>query len=274
MPERNKDLFLPGGAMSKRRFAFVVFPGVALAVGACASLPQAGKQRLLEARRCYDGRDWAGAERAAGLVIAAYPNAEEIAEAYYLRGLSRVRDGRATEALADLREARRRSKRKDLACRADIAVGMVLQEQGAYARAASSYDRAVEGKDVPDLLAEALFNLGLCRERAGQWRAARQAFDRLLRRFPSDPHAVDARRHAAWPHQYFAIQCGVFRNRANASSLLGRLRGQGLDAYIESRPTSRAGDNAVRVGRFGDYSAAGRALPSVRRVVPDAFIVP
>ena len=245
-----------------------------LYLAGCASLPEEGRQELLQAHQSYEQGNFAGAETASDRVISRYPSAIEIAEAYYLRGMARVRRGRTAQAQADFRQALKHCRRTDLQAQAAIALAMILQQDGAYAEAAPYYQGAADRLQPGDLLAETHYNLGLCRERAGQWPAARQAFKRMIHEYPSGPYTAQARRHLAWPGDHFAVQCGVFSNPANAARLLGQLRGQGFDAYLEPHTGSRPSGSAGRVGRFPDYAAAKRALPLVRGPVSDAYIVP
>jgi len=261
--------------MSRRWFGFVAGLSIGLLYSAgCTSLPQAARQELLHSSRWYEAGDLARVETATSRIITRHPNADEIGEAYYLRGLARVRRGRTAEAKADLRQALQRSRRKDLSARAATALAMTLQQEGAYAEAADYYERALAAQEAGQLRAETLYHLAVCRQRAGQWPTARRVFERLIREHPASPHAGQAGRHAAWPHSYFAVQCGVFSNRANAGRLLEQLGAQGLDAYLEAHSSSPSGSTVVRVGHFADYAAAQRTLPQVRGTVPDAYIVP
>jgi tetratricopeptide (TPR) repeat protein len=246
-----------------------------LGLSGCTSLPEVGRQELIRAHQAYERGDIAAAENGAGKVIEAYPHAREIGEAYYVRGLARARQGRKSEAEADFRQAIKRSQRGELGGRAATSLGMILQERGQYAEAAANYEAAAANLEAGEVQSKAMYNLGVCRQRGGEWSEARRAFESLLRTYPTSPEAEQARRRAAWPHEHFAIQCGVFGNSANAQRMLEQLRRENLQAYTEAHGGQRWGSaSAVRVGRFRDYGAAARALPTVKRVVADAYIVP
>jgi TolA-binding protein len=246
-----------------------------VSLNGCTSLPEGARQELMRAHQAYEQGELTTAENGAGRLIGAYPHAREIGEAYYVRGLARARQGRTSEAETDFREAIKRSQRRDLSGRAATSLGMVLQERGEFGEAASSYEGAAANLEAGEVQATAMYNLGVCRQREGRWSEARRAFKSFLRKYPSSPEAAQARRRAAWPHEHFAIQCGVFGNSANAQRMLEQLRRENLQAYVEAHGGQRwGGASAVRVGRFRDYGAAARALPMVKRVVADAYIVP
>ncbi|UCG33582.1 MAG: tetratricopeptide repeat protein, partial [Phycisphaerales bacterium] len=267
---------LYGGMMLHRLGSVVVVAAAGVvSLSGCTTLPEAARQELIRAHQAYEQGELGAAESGAGKVIGAYPHAREIGEAYYVRGLARARQGRTSEAETDFREAIKRSQRRDLRGRAGTSLGMVLQERGEFGKAASSYEGAMANLEAGEVQATAMYNLGVCRQREGQWSEARGAFESFLRKYPSSAEAAQAHRRAAWPHEHFAIQCGVFGEAGNARRMLEQLRRENLQAYVEAHGGERLGGaSAVRVGRFRDYGAAARALPMVKRVVADAYIVP
>ncbi len=255
-----------------RRCVGVAVSLLCVAAG-CASLPPDGKKELLLAQQQYDKGNPAGAERLTSRVISRYPDKLEIAEAYYLRGLTRVRQGRTGQARRDFREASTRSKRTDLTSYANTALAMLSQRDGDFEEAADYYQTALAGSDDRSN-AELLYNLGVCLQRSAQWERARESFLRLLEEAPDGAYAARARSRAEWPNRFFSIQCGVFSNPTNADRLVSEFSRQGLRAFVYPRGGRADGSRPVYVGRFADYLAATQALPGVRRFVHDAYVVP
>lgn len=256
----------------------IIFLGAGLILGGaagCASMPSAARRDLLQARREYDAGDPAGAEQIAARIIARHPDKVEIAEVFYLRGLARVRQGRPGGAKSDFRDALSRSKRKALTARSAEALGMVLQKEGTFDKAADSYGEALAVGDASnEPLDELLYNLGVCLQRCGRWEGAREVFGQLLREYPSGRYVRGARSRFEWPHKFFSIQCGVFANPSNAQKLLADFSKRGFRAFIQPRGGLPDGTHPVYVGRYSDYKSARRALPRVKRVVVDAYVVP
>ncbi|HSW45830.1 MAG TPA: SPOR domain-containing protein, partial [Phycisphaerae bacterium] len=96
----------------------------------------------------------------------------------------------------------------------------------------------------------------------------------ILNRFRDRPIAADARRKASWPHPYFSIQLGVFRDSANAAKVVREWRAKNLDATQESLPAQGQATWVVMAGRHRTYAEAIQALQQVRKLHPSAFIVP
>ena len=255
-----------------RRCLGVAVSMLCMAAG-CTTLPPDGKKELLSAQQQYDQGNPAGSERLTSRVISRYPDKLEIAEAHYLRGLARVRQGRAGQARRDFREAITRSKRTDLTSYANTALAMLSQRDGDFNEAADYYQAAVVGSDDHSH-DELLYNLGVCLQRSAQWKRARESFLRLLEEAPDSAYAARARSRADWPNRFFSIQCGVFNNPTNADRLVSEFSQHGLLAFVHPRGGRADGSRPVYVGRFVDYHSARKALPGVRRFVHDAYVVP
>src|ERR1700761_2645850 len=74
----------------------------------------ADRQALSDAYGRYGAHDFAGTEELAGKYIEKEPTAENVDEAFYLRGLARYGRGDRIGATADLGKAIERTKRADL----------------------------------------------------------------------------------------------------------------------------------------------------------------
>jgi TolA-binding protein len=239
----------------------------------CAMLPPQACSQLRQADEQYRCGELTAAERLTGGIIAQYPQAPGTAEAHYIRGLVRIRQGRNVEAKQDLTRATELSKRRELTALAGSSMGMILQREGADEKAAQWFERSIAGLPAGGTYDEVLYRYGISAQRSGDWKAARQAFNRLCSEYADSTYAADAARRARWPGDYFSIQGGLFDRAANAERLMSTLRAAGLAPTLISDADGQ-GRHAVRVGRFADYASASRALPRVRQTVSDAFIVP
>lgn len=240
----------------------------------CASLPPAERQALIDASRDYSRGDTTSAVQRLDRLIREYGQAEQIAEAYYIRGLCRAKAGQRQAAVQDFEQAIGKSNRADLTAQCRASLAAIAYQSGDYRQAASLYALAVgELPDVPptDLI---LYTAGKAMQRVGDWRGAKYQFARILHRFRDRPIAEDARRMVNWRHPYFAIQLGAFRSSDNATEAMRNFAQTGLDAQREFLPRGNQSLWIVMTGRYQTYEEARAALTGIRRRHPDARIIP
>lgn len=77
------------------------------------------------------------------------------------------------------------------------------------------------------------------------------------------PQALPRTPETAAPKGQFTIQVGAFKDRASADSIMGRLKGKGLAAYVVP-PATPDGLFNVRVGSFGARPDAERTQSRLR----------
>lgn len=261
------------GLVVRSRWAWL--PTLTLAaLAGCTSLPPAERETLRQASALYERGDVGAATARLDRLIRDYNRTDEIAEAYYIRGLCRTRSGELAAAAEDFSATVARSKRPDLTGRAKASLGSIAWQQGDWTRAAELYSAAVG--DLPDQppTEQILLNAGLAMQRAGRWREATFQFARILRSFPDSPAAAEARRLAAWPHDYFTIQASAFNSTGAAGKEAAKLQARGLESSYESLPRDGRPLWIVTVGRYPTYAPAAEALAHVRQVAPRAFIIP
>lgn len=258
-----------------RRLAGLRLSAVALAVLAgCSNLPPAERQALQEATRLYERGDCNTPIPTIERLIRDYGRAEEIAEAYYLRGLCRTRSGQISGAVADFEFAVARSKRPELTARARASLASIRHQQGDWTVAAELYSMAVSGLPDQPPTDEILLGAGTTMQRAGRWREAAFQFARILRSFRDRPAAAEARRLAAWPHEYFSIQVAAFASATAAARTAQAWRSKGSEALYESIPREGSTLWVVMVGQYPTYSQAVKDLPRIRQSEAGAFIIP
>lgn len=207
-------------------------------------------------------------------MISEYGQTIEIAEAYYVRGLCRLKTQQTNMAASDFTEAIKRSKRSDLTARARASLAAIAYQQGQWTRAADLYAQALA--DLPDDEPKdrILYCAGLSLQRAGRWKESRFAFGEIRHKFRQSAVADEAMRISGWEHDYFTIQLGAFSDADKAAVAVKGYRTQGLDATQEYLPRGSRNLWVVMAGRYADYEAAENALRQVRRQHPDAFIIP
>ncbi len=96
----------------------------------------------------------------------------------------------------------------------------------------------------------------------------------MFQRYPDSPAAGHAKRMYDWPHDYFSIQCGAYREKAGATKLQEELKKAGLRARVETHPRGGEPLHKVLVGRYPRYDQARDMLRSVQHRVSDALVVP
>ena len=240
----------------------------------CAELPASAKQQKLDAEIAYRERNFSRAEATLDDFLTQYPNHVESADAYYLRALCHTEQSNKYRAVADINNCIRLSRDAELAAKAHAMAGALLFEQGKFNDAATHFAQALPHLSEAPPTDLGRYRYALSLQRLGEWQKARLEFAAVFQRYPGSDLAPHARLMYEWPNDYFAIQCGAFRDSTGADDLKKKLVGKGLRAAVERR--SRAGESLyiVFVGRYPRYDQAEESLREVRRHVPDALIKP
>ncbi len=233
---------------------------------------------LDEGNRQYERRDYGRAADALTRFLSEVRERpevrEEVADAYYVRGLANAQRGRRQAARADLAHAAGLAT-DDTAWRAGVTLGTLHFEDGRWREAIRCYQAALPRMPAAPPKDMVLFRLGLCCEREGQWPQARRYFQEVASAFPGSAMASAARRRVGLGASSYAVQCGAFRTRANAERLRRRLQGEGLDAYVHTETHNRTPLYVVLVGHYATYDQAVGYQRMIRQnYVPDAVVWP
>lgn len=250
-----------------------ILSGIFLA-GGCNELPASDVRRIKQAHQAYRLARYSESDRLTTAVIRDYSDKPDTAEAYYLRGISRLKQARRLEAEPDLHAALRLCRRRTLEVLLYMQLGNLAFQDGAYRRAAKLYRRAMD--DLPSKVAvhEVWYRYGVSLQRSGDFAGARAALRRAMVGRVSSTMRKDAVRKISWKHDYFTVQCGAFSQMRSARAVAETLRRQGIDAVAPRQNEAGSLSYVVHAGRYRDYASARAALPAVRRVQADAFIVP
>jgi tetratricopeptide (TPR) repeat protein len=258
--------------MSRHGIALGIL-SLGLATG-CSQLGPAEKASLAEANRAYGRGDVAGACTRLDRLIGDFDGAMEIGEAYYLRGLCRTKNRQYGLAVKDFEAAAKKSKRDDLTQNARISLASLAFQRGDWDQAVDYYDDVLSKMPAAPPKDEVLYAAGLAMQRVGKWKEASICFSQILNKFRHRPIAADARRKASWPHPYFAIQLGAFRDSANATNLVQSCRNRNIDASQESLSLQGQAMWVVMTGRYRTYAEAMDGLTQVKKWQANAVIVP
>jgi tetratricopeptide (TPR) repeat protein len=227
---------------------------------------------IREGQKQYARKNYLGAERLLTEAISKDPRSPAVAEAYYIRGLARLKLYRPNVAQQDFKRALGLATREDLKGNVYVCLGSIAFEEENWDQAYQYYRKAE--KNLP-LLSPGdwiLFRLASSAQRSGRWDEGRKYFARILREFPDSEVARSAARYVNC--QYFTIQTGAFANMVGAQTQMMELQRAGLP--VRSNPVNINGQmlKGVYVGRYNDYSKASKGLAKVQKVIPNARIVP
>lgn len=236
------------------------------------SAPQ--QQWLAEGLRFYHARQYAQSVQQLTRVVQDSRASADRATALYVRALAYAATGQRLPARADLVQCVESAADPELRWRALTTLGTIDYEDGQWSAAARYYGAALTNAPRSPPADEILFRLGACCERGGRWDEARRYFQQVADQFPSSPHAAGARRRLELGATHFAVQCGVFSNRANADSLARELTARGLNAYVRQEPRGGAERHVVLVGRYRSYQQALEELGRVKGYVSGAVLWP
>ncbi len=245
-----------------------------LFIAGCPTLPPAERESLQRASQEYESGRYAEALTRLDKLIRDYDQAAEIDEAYYLRGLCRVRLGKTAEAKRDFQRAAQGRGREELRAKAKVSLATLAYQQRDWAEAAQFYAEAIEDLPNEPPTGEILYSAGLSLQRAGRWPEARRAFSRIVHHFGSSQVAEQARRKATWTHEYFSIQLGAHAYVEKALQSVSAFKQRGLNATQENHPRQGKAMWIVMTGRYRTYAEAEAALRRVKSFQSDAFIIP
>lgn len=246
----------------------------ALPLLGCMQLPYTELVKLNQAKQDYQKKDYNAATAKLDKIVKNYPQNPGSAEAYYVRSLCHTRMSNKAQAESDARKCLKLSRDPDLTADAHATMATLLYESDRTREAMSHFSEAFKnerGRSNEDVL---IYRYALCLQREGQWKEARIQFQQVYEQFPNTTSAQHAKRLYDWRHDYYSIQCGAYRDQDAASMQNRRLQRAGLRSRVERQ--RRRGEllHTVYVGKYTRYGQAKDALPSVRRQVPDAFVIP
>lgn len=230
--------------------------------------------QVIEAESDYRNQRYREAETRLNRFLRSYPDSPDSAEAYGLRALCNVELSNKQQAEADARRCIELSRYDDLTANAHATIATLLYESDRYREALMYFERALRrlsDKPPADLLR---YRYALSLQRDARWGEARREFASVIRRYAGSVVAQHAQRMLDWPHDYYAIQCGAFRDQASASTFVSQLKRSGLSGSVEAQ--SRNGEPlfTAYVGQYRRYVDALDALKPVRRQVKDALVAP
>ncbi len=266
------DMCVKRATIAPTRLAFLV--ALLVIAQGCTELPPGEWERLNQAKAACQRHDYRAALPTLDEILSKYPFATSAADAYYLRSLCHSHLSNKVQAEADARACIEKSKNPALTADAHATLAVLLLEANRSPEALGHFERAFSGappRPNDDLLR---YRYGLCLQREGRWKEAREAFAAVLKQSPGGGAAPHARRAHEWRNDFYAIQCGAFRDAGGAEQLKARLAGLGLKSWVASQ--ARAGEalHTVFVGRYSRYDEARDAVASVQRHAAGAFIVP
>jgi TolA-binding protein len=250
--------------------------GAVLVLSGCASgLTEQQRMWLAQGQEYYEGEDYTRAIDQLSRFLDEVQDGPEVARALYLRGVSHARAGQRAQAYADLRRCVATPTDADAVWRAYVVLGTLHFEDGQWREAAQNLRAAAERMPAKPPKDAVLYRLALCHERLGEWQRASELYSEITRFYTGGQYAEAAHRRLQLNANYFAVQCGAFRDRGNAETRRAELEGKGLEAYIHQEIRGRTPMYIVLVGRYAAYEQALSQLAMIQReFVPDAILWP
>jgi len=260
-----------------RWFSNAAAAALLAAAGGCTTLPPTARQKVADAAREYERGNYGRAESNADTVIKDYPDVNETAEAYYLRGLCAQRMRRTGFAAKDFERALKLSRRKDLTARCHAALGSMAYDDQRWNVANDHFGQSATLLPPTGSVDEVYYRYGISLMRVSRDAEARVQFARLIQYFPNSIHADEANRYLRnrkTGATSYAIQCGVFSRADSATGVAARLTRAGLTPRIEVEQRNGRSAHVVYVGMYTAQKDAIAALPGVRKTIPDAVVAP
>lgn len=255
------------------RWISIALPCLVFSLTGCTGLTGEQIALLEDGQRDYRAAQYSAAISRLSDFLSQAKDKPEAARAAYVRGLAYARLDRRPEAVGDLRRACLATD-NEILWRAGLALSTIYFEDGNWAAAARSATAASEKMPTRPPRDAALFRVGQCYERLGRWDEARAAFANTARLFPNTDFGDSAERRLQLNVRGFSVQCGVYSDEGNASSLRTRLKSGGVDAIVKRESRGGRTYHIVYAGTFTNFDNAERQLALVKRIVPNAILWP
>jgi tetratricopeptide (TPR) repeat protein len=250
----------------------------AFSLTACAT---ADTESLKKGFKLYSDQHPDQSEAIADRFIAASPDAAEIDQAYYLRGISRMTRGNLSAAIPDLKTAISKTMRDDLHAKAHNALIKAYTTLGDQAYDLQRWPDALKNYQTvldnyaPDAATSeyANYRIGAVLQAQGDWIRAKPWFTKVINSH-IDAALTDRARHRVGVSA-FSLQFGAFQDLATAQSLAAQIRAAGIAAAVISdlHPDNKP-LYLVQSGNFLTFAQATTARDRVLSRFPLTVIVP
>ncbi len=256
-----------------QRFILTVLTIMLGFLAGCSNINQKMADGIREGQRQYSRGNFLGAERILTGAISTEPDNPAVAEAYYIRGLARLKLLRHSVAEQDFQRALRLTDREDLRANAHVCLGSIAWEDEAWDTAFQHYRLAADNLTLLSPSDWILFRLASSAQRSGRWEEGRKFYARILREYPDSETVRTARKNLNY--WYFTIQLGAFATPQGAYARVAELKRYGLTPKVYPMETADGRSlKGVFIGRYNDYYQATKGLLKVKKVVQEARIVP
>jgi len=246
--------------------------GLLLILAAGCGPTEADKKALRDAYSSYGAREFAQTEVLAGMYIQNEPTAENVDEAFYLRGLARYGHGDRVGAAADLEKAVAVSKRADLKFKAYFTLGDIAFDQFKWDEATDDYQKALGFASGAKSDVRIDYRLGVALQGIGQWDSARPYFQAVIA--ANGDEVLVERARARIEMSAFSLQFGAFGQGTRAGELAKQLKSAGINTTVGSELHDKQLVFVVRWGSFGTWAEAEAARGHMAVKYPQVTVVP
>jgi tetratricopeptide (TPR) repeat protein len=257
--------------------SLIILCSLAAAPG-CAD--QGAKDNLSIAYRALDDRNYDAVASNADAALNKSPAGPTAPEALYLKGRAFEQRAKPTDAdtqhdlAAALRcydEALAANPSKTLEAYIRCSAANVSYWQQDYASAANQWNKAYNLLDDtdPDVKSMALYRVGLCRQRIGQFADADATFTQVQQLYPDSEPARRAHEHSG--ARAFWVQLATFSTPQVADTAAVNLHRTGVPVL---RAADARGRPVISAGPFPNFATAQALRTRVSPQYPDAIILP
>lgn len=212
------------------------------------------------------------AEVVADTYIRTSPNAGDIDQAYYLRGISRMTRGNRAAAAKDLQTAIGKTTRADLRSKAYRALGDIAFDQQQWADALKNYQLGLDNSTLAPAAATYLnYRIGVALQSQGLWRDGEPWFAKVVA--ANNDAALGDRAVRRMHATGFALQYGAYPDRTSALAVQSQLKAAGITVVVN---TELRADNKlwflVQSGNYAVWSEAAAARGKVPAKYPTQIV--
>ena len=180
---------------SIRFYIIIVF---LLGLNGCSLVNPDLAEGIREGQKQYARKNYLGAERLLTAAISKDPRSPAVVEAYYIRGLARLKLYRMNIAQQDFKRALALATRDDLKANVHVCLASIAFEQEDWDTAYKYYKAAEVNLPILSPSDWILFRLASSAQRSGRWEEGKKYFGRILREYPNSEVAKSAKRYMNW----------------------------------------------------------------------------
>lgn len=209
--------------------------------------------------------DTDGAIRECQKLIPNTDNKESISQAYYIMGMSLLKQLKPTEARLNFEILVNEFKDTKFVSFAACGIADSYFQEGNFQQACLEYEKILSDYPQIPFKSSLQFKRARCFVKLGRLREAKDLFKRIKNEYPLSFEADSAKEILNENLFYFTIQAGAFVERDRAERFCEKLKEKGFDTFISQITKGKKTYYRVRVGKFNSQEETNAIAEKLKK---------